>query len=584
MSAGTSLRKPTFSALYANERDDRHDSAYQELPPTTLSKPAMQTMAAPGDPTLVPAIIVSDVAHNQSQNQDHESSFQPLLTNIPTGSLDDLFDPENVEFSRSGSMLLGGSRANGRLARNPSSRSLGERQPLSRGRRTRLTIPSTRALSADEDMLSRRVRSMYEHGNESAANWESISEQDNAGDQDDAQSRQDSATPTQYDLTVPKPRVDGKLMSNGQSPRVSTISTATSVSAGKAKRTSFIQREPAEAAGGIEDWQDVESNEVDRYGFIRKGPSRASSGHSNVPPSDVGGGLHRVTTSLQLASEAPRRKRTIRRVASSAAKSTHRRTRSKQGAAQTKSISSYQSGNTAGRAGVSPLRFVSNRLPHNRERRMMEEAGDMLTVRPGLEESETAASQLVTKKKEWEREEKWRKMGRVTQKDAHGGGTIFDFDLRSSKLINRTWKGIPDRWRATAWWAFLADSARKTGMGEPGGESEEELIEAFHEAQERSSADDVQIDVDMPRTISNHIMFRRRYRGGQRLLFSVARHVHIPARGRLCSRNGCDRRDAAMLLRRGEGIRDDDAALAVERHGAYLPCWLRRAGGNARGL
>lgn len=38
---------------------------------------------------------------------------------------------------------------------------------------------------------------------------------------------------------------------------------------------------------------------------------------------------------------------------------------------------------------------------------------------------------------------------------------------------------------------------------------------------ERPSSDDVQIDLDVPRTISYHIMFRRRYRGGQRLLFRV---------------------------------------------------------------
>jgi len=38
---------------------------------------------------------------------------------------------------------------------------------------------------------------------------------------------------------------------------------------------------------------------------------------------------------------------------------------------------------------------------------------------------------------------------------------------------------------------------------------------------DRPSSDDVQIDLDVPRTISYHIMFRRRYRGGQRLLFRV---------------------------------------------------------------
>jgi len=42
-----------------------------------------------------------------------------------------------------------------------------------------------------------------------------------------------------------------------------------------------------------------------------------------------------------------------------------------------------------------------------------------------------------------------------------------------------------------------------------------------------SSADDVQIDVDVPRTISMHIMFRRRYRGGQRLLFRVLHAISL---------------------------------------------------------
>ena len=37
---------------------------------------------------------------------------------------------------------------------------------------------------------------------------------------------------------------------------------------------------------------------------------------------------------------------------------------------------------------------------------------------------------------------------------------------------------------------------------------------ANQEFLEQSSADDVQIDMDVPRTINRHVMFRRRYRGG----------------------------------------------------------------------
>jgi hypothetical protein len=93
----------------------------------------------------------------------------------------------------------------------------------------------------------------------------------------------------------------------------------------------------------------------------------------------------------------------------------------------------------------------------------------------------------------------------------------FTFNINDPKLIERTWKGIPDKWRATAWHAFLSASAKKRKDSL----SDEELIAAFGEYQSEASPDDVQIDIDVPRTISSHIMFRRRYRGGQRLLFRV---------------------------------------------------------------
>lgn len=111
--------------------------------------------------------------------------------------------------------------------------------------------------------------------------------------------------------------------------------------------------------------------------------------------------------------------------------------------------------------------------------------------------------------------------------EERGGGMRFDFDVRNPKLVERTWKGIPDRWRATAWWSFLEASARRHPGAAP---SEESLVATFHELQLEGSADDVQIDCDVPRTISRHIMFRRRYRGGQRLLFRVlhALSLHFP--------------------------------------------------------
>ncbi len=113
-----------------------------------------------------------------------------------------------------------------------------------------------------------------------------------------------------------------------------------------------------------------------------------------------------------------------------------------------------------------------------------------------------------------------------------GGGseTGYTFDTTSPKLVERTWKGIPDKWRATAWHSFLSASASRRGKSCL---SDAELTDLFHSYQLQPSPDDVQIDIDVPRTISSHIMFRRRYRGGQRLLFRVlhAMSLHFPDTG-----------------------------------------------------
>lgn len=157
----------------------------------------------------------------------------------------------------------------------------------------------------------------------------------------------------------------------------------------------------------------------------------------------------------------------------------------------------------------------------------MDEAGDMLNTAPSLQDivDEIQAERLteVMKRKEWERSEKWRKMAKVVRKGSEGEGMGFEFDTRNPKLIERTWKGIPDRWRAAAWWSFMATSAREHG----GMAAEDRIVMDFHRLQLRSSPDDVQIDMDVPRTISRHIMFRRRYRGGQRLLFRVLHAISI---------------------------------------------------------
>jgi hypothetical protein len=163
----------------------------------------------------------------------------------------------------------------------------------------------------------------------------------------------------------------------------------------------------------------------------------------------------------------------------------------------------------------------------------MDEAGDMLTLPPGLadiaEEDEGGRAVEGGKRKESSRTEKWRKMAKLVKTQGEGRGTEFEFDVKNPKLVERTWKGIPDRWRAAAWYSFLSASAKRK-RGRP---SDDQIVDDFHKLLGTSSADDVQIDMDVPRTINSHIMFRRRYRGGQRLLFRIlhALSLYFPETG-----------------------------------------------------
>lgn len=280
------------------------------------------------------------------------------------------------------------------------------------------------------------------------------------------------------------------------------------------EREGASNSQPAELAGGVEDWEGLEGAQVDRYGFISV----------PRPPSSRRG----TPTELRSAPLSPRKRNVLLKRDAHASPLGPGRAPGRKVSAR--SLNTQHSGLsvTSLRSSRSVLRQAGNLLPHNRHRRWMDEAGDMLTVAPSLQDAaEEARADRISenlKRKEWERSEKWRKMARPTSAGGlQGQGMDFDFDVKNAKLIERTWKGIPDRWRAAAWWSFLAAAARKH-QGSP---SAERLVVAFHQLQDRSSPDDVQIDMDVPRTINRHIMFRRRYRGGQRLLFRVLHAISI---------------------------------------------------------
>jgi hypothetical protein len=273
-------------------------------------------------------------------------------------------------------------------------------------------------------------------------------------------------------------------------------------------------RRDTELAGGIEDWEDVDGAQVDRYGFITL----------PRPGSRIG-----TPTELKSAQYSPRRRNVLqKREASGYASSLGpRRGPSRKVSARSLNTQHSNLSTTSLRSSRSVFRQAGNLLPHNRHRRWMDEAGEMLTVSPSLQDiAEEAKADRISenlKRKEWERSEKWRKMSKVINKGGQGQGMEFEFDVKNPKLIERTWKGVPDRWRSAAWWSFLA-AAAKDRKGSP---SAERIIEDFYRLQDRMSPDDVQIDLDVPRTINRHIMFRRRYRGGQRLLFRVLHAISI---------------------------------------------------------
>jgi len=448
--------------------------------------------------------------------------FMNILTENPTGSFEDLTIPGKVEFSKRGSMLIGGKKANDAIGGGRLNGGVigSRRQPNTALLQPSLNVPA-RILSADDEALSNKVRSMYEDGRGRA--------NDAATGLDSAlaiEKMEENCTAAEIHPTIRLVESGKPTMNGSANHDISPVPTPPTN-----QWTSNIMRGDTELAGGIEDWENVDGEDVDRYGFIR--PKKLSSntpsmnsGRVNTPDPPR---LQRMSTLLQIASEAPRRQRSRRRKANSSkspARSAEAVSTSRPWSGvmrPTSSQSSYRSTNTTS----SRMRTAANRLPHNKNRRCVDEAGDMLTLPPGLadiaedEEDSKVADDL--RRREWEREEKWRKMAKIVKNEKHGGGMVFEFDTKHPKVIERTWKGIPDRWRATAWHAFLTASAKKR-RGSP---SDDDLKVVFQRLLDQGSPDDVQIDIDVPRTINSHIMFRRRYRGGQRLLFRVLHCMSI---------------------------------------------------------
>ncbi|KAG8219387.1 RabGAP/TBC [Butyriboletus roseoflavus] len=118
--------------------------------------------------------------------------------------------------------------------------------------------------------------------------------------------------------------------------------------------------------------------------------------------------------------------------------------------------------------------------------------------------------------REAERIAKWGRMMQVSSRDR--GGNVESWGVKASKahkLRRRVYKGIPDRWRGAAWEVLMNGYARS------GYDEVVRLGERYRLDIEKPSRYDIQIDLDVPRTISGHVLFRTRYGLGQRSLFHV---------------------------------------------------------------
>ncbi|KAI5863383.1 rab-GTPase-TBC domain-containing protein [Durotheca rogersii] len=357
-------------------------------------------------------------------------------------------------------------------------------------------LPSVRVISAEAERESQKVRSLYESGEglsfEEAAGHSSLGERPRSTAEHPSEEKNENDALSEYG-------------------RPTQISVSTSSLLDKGSRRGY------ELAGGIEDWEGVDGEDVDRYGFISRQQRPASQQRPGSP---------RPTTPDESAGPpqfSPRKQRNVlvRKETPSLSLKLKRGPRRRMSA---RSLNTQTSGlSTASRRSTrSAIRQAANLLPHNRDRRLIDEAGDILALQPGLsnvdDDEPTERKMAESKRKEIARSEKWRRMARVIKHGPDGQGMQFDFDLKHPKLVKRTWKGIPDCWRSAAWYSFLTTSAKAS---ENPFVPDDQLKVDFHRLLQQPSPDDGQIDLDVPRTINQHIMFRRRYRGGQRLLFRV---------------------------------------------------------------
>ncbi|KAK3900472.1 hypothetical protein C8A05DRAFT_45693 [Staphylotrichum tortipilum] len=402
--------------------------------------------------------------------------------------------------------------------------------------------PPIRVSSMDVERESQKVRSLYESGD--GLNWEDgarVSYAERLEPTAEVPSDEDEHAVYASALQPSDP--------SNPAPPAATNNTPRSANSLSPLRDSQVRRD-YERAGGIEDWADLDGVAVDRYGFISPKRPVSSAGTAEMKSSRFSSRRRNLLTKRPSTSHAST-------PYSTSLPGGFIRPPSRKVSARSLNTFTSELSTISRRSTRSSIRSATNRLPHNRDRRWMDEASEMLSLQAGMtgitDDEKLGKTLEAQKRKEAERTEKWRKMAtaikststtannntitETTTKEPQGSqspspqgqGVSYSFDTTSPKLIERTWKGIPDCWRSAAWYSFLATSAERHGGGVSSWarETEDYLTGEFRRLQAVASPDDVQIDLDVPRTINGHIMFRRRYRGGQRLLFRVLHAISL---------------------------------------------------------
>lgn len=116
---------------------------------------------------------------------------------------------------------------------------------------------------------------------------------------------------------------------------------------------------------------------------------------------------------------------------------------------------------------------------------------------------------------------KWERMLTAERRDSGGNVTVWGITPgKERKFRARVFKGIPDRWRGAAWEVLVGKWVSNRQQQQRPMEALElermldRLKSDYRAGLDQPSTYDVQIDLDVPRTINGHVLFKTRYGHG----------------------------------------------------------------------